>query len=301
MGLHLDQHPAFRRSGITTCFGFLEGHSPNRTLVLNSQRHHHQWHHTALSTTRMRAVAWTGAFHRVDSTCHPSLDQSAFVRCRPRPALSVRSVHDDPEFTRRRLRGRLPLPCRRSHSASNRSTMNLSPRMPSQQPVDLTNSANTQRLALTGKAKCNSNDQDVVAQRHRIRSRNWHPHLGCHLRKHGRMLASPTFTIAILEFVSVIIASTLLMIHRLPSMPTTKSPRYSFSNDFFVVLYVPAVTAIAPRIWLGNAISLALLAKSYLPAPSIICGFLAPTKHQVVHIRALELRSRHWGSFLCGR
>lgn len=75
----------------------------------------------------------------------------------------------------------------------------------------------------------------------------------------GARLANPTFATAILMLVGLIISTTYLLIQGVPSLPTTMPPLYSFSGGFFVVFYVLAVTAIAPKIGLGNAIFLVLL------------------------------------------
>ena len=75
----------------------------------------------------------------------------------------------------------------------------------------------------------------------------------------GTRLASPTFATAILMFVGLIISTSYLFVQGLPSLPTAMPPLHSFSGGFFVVFYVLAVTAIAPKIGLGNAVFLVLL------------------------------------------
>ncbi len=75
----------------------------------------------------------------------------------------------------------------------------------------------------------------------------------------GARLASPTLATAILMLVGLILSVAYLMVQGPPSLPRAMPPLYSFSGGFFVVFYVLAVTAIAPKIGLGNAIFLVLL------------------------------------------
>jgi len=75
----------------------------------------------------------------------------------------------------------------------------------------------------------------------------------------GTRLASPVFATVILMFVGLVLASMYMLIQGIPSLPDTMPPLYSFSGGFFVVFYVLSITAIAPKIGLGNAIFLVLM------------------------------------------
>lgn len=75
----------------------------------------------------------------------------------------------------------------------------------------------------------------------------------------GTRLASPVFATVILMGVGLVLSSAYLLFQGLPTLPASMPPLYSFSGGFFVVFYVLSVTAIAPKIGLGNAIFLVLL------------------------------------------
>jgi len=76
----------------------------------------------------------------------------------------------------------------------------------------------------------------------------------------GGRLASPVFATVILMFVGLILASAyMLIVQGMPVLPEKLPPMHSFSGGFFVVFYVLAITTIAPKIGLGNAIFLVLI------------------------------------------
>jgi transporter family-2 protein len=75
----------------------------------------------------------------------------------------------------------------------------------------------------------------------------------------GTRLASPVFATVILMFVGFVLASLYMLLQGIPSLPAELPPIHSFGGGFFVVFYVLAITTIAPKIGLGNAIFLVLI------------------------------------------
>jgi len=75
----------------------------------------------------------------------------------------------------------------------------------------------------------------------------------------GTRLASPVFATVILMLVGFLLATTYMLIQGMPALPSKMPPLLSFCGGFFVVFYVLAITSIAPKIGLGNAIFLVLI------------------------------------------
>ncbi len=117
----------------------------------------------------------------------------------------------------------------------------------------------------------------------------------------GTRLASPTFATAILMFVGLVFATSYLLVQGVPSFPTRMPPLYSFSGGFFVVFYVLAVTAIAPKIGLGNAIFLVLLGQ--IVSTSVIdhFGLLGAVKTPISAQKALGIAFMTLGIILARR
>ncbi|SLN62248.1 hypothetical protein ROA7450_03260 [Roseovarius albus] len=114
----------------------------------------------------------------------------------------------------------------------------------------------------------------------------------------GARLASPTLATAILMLVGLILSTAYLMVQGLPSLPTTMPPLYSMSGGFFVVFYVLAVTAITPKIGLGNAIFLVLLGQ--IVSTSIIdhFGLFGAIKTPITAQKGLGIALMTLGIFL---
>lgn len=117
----------------------------------------------------------------------------------------------------------------------------------------------------------------------------------------GARLASPTFATAILMFVGLIISTSYLIVQGLPALPTTWPPLYSFSGGFFVVFYVLAVTAIAPKIGLGNAIFLVLLGQIVSTSFIDHFGLLGAIKTPISAQKALGIALMTLGIILARR
>jgi len=75
----------------------------------------------------------------------------------------------------------------------------------------------------------------------------------------GTRLASPVLATVVLMFVGFVLASAYMLVNGVPALPDKMPPLYSLSGGFFVVFYVLAITTIAPKIGLGNAIFLVLM------------------------------------------
>ncbi len=75
----------------------------------------------------------------------------------------------------------------------------------------------------------------------------------------GTRLASPVLATVILMLVGLLVATTFMLLQGTPSLPDAMPPWHSFTGGFLVVFYVLAITTIAPKIGLGNAIFLVLM------------------------------------------
>ena len=75
----------------------------------------------------------------------------------------------------------------------------------------------------------------------------------------GSRLQSPAAAAAILFAVGFIISIAVFLISNPPVLPKTLPSAHYFSGGLFVAFYVLAVTAISPRIGVGNAVFFVLL------------------------------------------
>ncbi len=88
----------------------------------------------------------------------------------------------------------------------------------------------------------------------------------------GARLTNPVFATVILMVVGLgVSAGYMFLTQGMPNLPSAMPPPISFTGGFLVVFYVLSVTAIAPKIGLGNAIFLVLLGQ--IVSTSIIDHF----------------------------
>jgi len=117
----------------------------------------------------------------------------------------------------------------------------------------------------------------------------------------GSRLANPVFATVILLFVGFVVASLYMLMQGKPSLPDTLPPLYSFSGGIFVVFYVLAITTIAPKIGLGNAIFLVLMGQ--IVSTSIIdhYGLLGAIQSPISVQKAVGIAFMAVGIFLARR
>ena len=75
----------------------------------------------------------------------------------------------------------------------------------------------------------------------------------------GSRLQSPVAAAVILFAVGFVISVAILLVADPPVMPKTLPSAYYFSGGLFVAFYVLAVTAISPRIGVGNTVFFVLM------------------------------------------